>query len=167
MDRRDEILLELRSIGTPEIERSAIERIFQLPRRSAIRLLQDFGATGKSKLKIDRKILIERVQEYDCELTGEQEVRRRAAFEQRMEKIRQEFIEQPPILVTAPVAIQRTKIRQLREHGIVLEPGRIEIQFQTPEEAMKKLVLLGQAMSNELSEFEDAVRMPEFCEVGS
>lgn len=155
IQRVSEIRRALVSVGWDTVNRAKFQFLFGLHgdhlRKTATRLMKKFGATGKP-LVLSSAALLERLNEYEPDLDAAAELDRRQHFAARFRKIREERIESPKTLVTAPVAAARTKFSHIADQ-VKLEPGRITVEFATLEEAKKKLLLLAIAIGNEPDEF--------------
>jgi hypothetical protein len=69
----------------------------------------------------------------------------------------EERIEQPQLLVDAPVQIVNQEFDDLPA-GVRLEPGRITIAFDQPQQALEKLLALAMAITNDFDRFERTTR---------
>jgi len=77
------------------------------------------------------------------------ERQRRRRFSEALDRFREEAQKQPRVLVEAPTSIVNQEFADLPS-GVHLSPGRIIIEgFQTPEQAMQKLLALAMAMGND------------------
>jgi hypothetical protein len=88
--------------------------------------------------------------------------RRRRRLWSQLGRLRRRWIEQPPVLVE----VSQESLRQLRAadfqglpEGVNLAPGRITVEFATPDEALEKLVALAMAISHNRSAFDDRVAL--------
>src|SRR3954452_1147931 len=140
---------EIRSMvadaALPVVDRTAIERLFRLRRRQAIELMHRFGGyqTGRTFLIAREQILAQ----LDCILsTGEygQEAARRERLVTAFGKGRGT---RPSGAVRIPVTAEAfdTRLETLGP-GVYLEPGKLAIEFAGPEDLLRKLFCLAQAV---------------------
>jgi hypothetical protein len=93
---------------------------------------------------------------------GEQErfeIERRQKVADLIQRLRQERIESPQILVEAPIRVLSQQLRNLPE-GVSIAPGRITVEFAEPRQALEKLLALAMALSNDYEAF--VARLPRF-----
>lgn len=175
IQRLDEISLELRSTQRDTIDRSAVERIYRVQRRQAIELMKKFGARPvKGQLVLDRPALLALMDSYAEkpasaavpveEFIDPAEQERRRQFAARMAAIRDEWSSKRQqgkgeFLIAAPRAIAGTQLRNLPQN-VRLEPGKITVEFESPDQAKKLLLMLALALANDESGFDDAVGLP-------
>jgi len=88
---------------------------------------------------------------------GHYELRRRRKLAKVIVQLRKERIEQPQLLVDAPVQIVNQEFDDL-PGGVRLEPGRITITFDQPQQALEKLLALAMAITNDFDRFERTTR---------
>ena len=72
---------------------------------------------------------------------------------QVLERLRQEALAQPKVLVEAPTAVVNQEFASLPD-GVSVSPGAISITFSSPNEALQRLLALAMAIGNNFSEFE-------------
>ena len=150
-----EIRWMLAEARLPVIDRAAVQRLFGLERRQAIALLHRLGGfqAGRTFL-ISREQLI--VQLDALAATGEyqQEAARRERVAAAIEGIeRRRQTEAARILVSREVFDSRI---QNLEPGVRLGPGKLEIEFAGPEDLLRKLFGLAQAVAHDYAGFEQA-----------
>ena len=150
-----EIRSMLAESGLPVVDRAAVERLFRLQRRQAIELMHRFGG-----YQAGRTFLISREQilaQLDCILaTGEyeQETARRERLVAAVESVRHSRrSEAVRIPVAADVFDSRLETLGPCVH---LEPGRLAIEFAGPEDLLRKLFCLSQAVANDYTGFRRA-----------
>jgi len=66
-------------------------------------------------------------------------------------------LERPQLLVEAPVRIVNQEVENLPA-GVRLEPGRITVVFDHPQQALEKLLALAMAIGNDFDLFERSTR---------
>jgi hypothetical protein len=139
----------LRALPCPVVDRAAIETLFHLGRRQAIRFLARFGGyqSGKAYL-LDRVELIRQL-EFLLDDPGfhQDRVRRRRVAAMAGELQKDWAARQIPI---SPPQIRVRGFEDLPE-AVRLEDGRLEIRFTTQEELLTHLLALTQALARELS----------------
>jgi hypothetical protein len=111
------------------------------------------GANGLA----DREALMKRLRQLAGGDDGYYERQRRHKLAEILSRLRQDRLERPPLLVEAPVAVLTQEFENLPE-GVRLEPGRITVSFDEPQEALEKLLALAMAISNDLMRFERITR---------
>ena len=72
-------------------------------------------------------------------------------------QLQKERLERPQLLVEAPVQVLTQELENLPE-GVRLEPGRITVTFNEPQQALEKLLALAMAIGNDFERFERQVR---------
>ena len=145
----------LAAIDLPVIDRAAIERLFGLHRRQAIELMNRFGGYQAGRtLLIGRDQLIAQL---DAVVAGEdfqQEEARRQRLAATVENVRRTR-ESEAVQIPVSPAVFATRMTTLGP-GMQLRPGRLEIDFAGPEDLLRKLFSLAQAVANDYSGFERA-----------
>jgi hypothetical protein len=155
----DEITAELKALPVQFVHRAIIERLLGVGRRRAQQILLPcisvrVGASGLA----DRDLLIERLRGVAQSDENYFETQRRRKLGETLGKLRQQQIEQPRVMVEAPVSVLNSRIQNLPE-GVSLEPGRIVVTFSDPQEALQKLLAIAMAAGNDLGGFEEAVKV--------
>ena len=149
-------LEELRRFPAPVIDRSILEKVLHIRRRTAIRLLNRFGGfqSGKTFL-IDRLQLIAKLEEIDRgdDVTAERD--RRARLADELEKTRRLAPGRKVRIDTATDV--RDRVMQDLPAGIHLRPGELRIEFFGAEDLLRHLYELSQAIVNDFGRFQAAV----------
>lgn len=150
----ERILAQLRSLPHSFVDRATIETLLGVGRRRAQQIMAPcithrVGTNGLA----DRAELIAHLERLARSEGVYYELRRRRRVAGAIEKLRTERIEQPQLLVEAPVQVVMQKFENLPP-GVLLSPGRITIEFQNPHEALEKLLALAMAISNDFKAFE-------------
>jgi hypothetical protein len=156
--RINEILAELRSLPRPFVDRATVERLLGVGHRRAQQILapcitEHIGANGLA----DRDQLIARLERLAQGDDGYYENARRRKFGQLLQRLKQERLASPQVLVEAPARILNQEFADLPA-GIHLEPGAIRIEFDEPQQALEKLLALAMAIGNDLDRFECLTR---------
>lgn len=152
--RIDSALDQLRAVSSPSVDRAAVERLLGVSPRQALRIMHRLTphAAGKS-LVIPRQDLIRQLEELrdGGPIQGERQRLERLTAE--LEKVRRHTAAHH-IAVPAPVC--PVEWRTLPD-GIQLEPGRLEIRFETGAQLLGLLLELAQAVAGDLEQFQAAI----------
>jgi hypothetical protein len=151
--RVPEILVALRVLDTPVVDRAAMQRLFGFRRRRAIQFMHKLdGYQAGHSFLVDRLRLITQLEVLQNSDSFYQENRRRINLEETAEHARRHA-------VAARVKIQvkpdtwNSRIHALPA-GIWLEPGSLKVEFRDPQELLQRLFALSQAIANDFEEFE-------------
>ena len=155
--RLDEIVADLRALDSPWVDRHTVEHIFGVGRRRANQILapcvrHQIGRSGIA----DRDEFIMHIQRLASGEAADYERQRRRKLAEQLENIRRAREEQPVVLVEAETSVVNQQLESLPE-GVALGPGEIRIQFDSPVQALEKLLALAMAVGNNQAAFEDAV----------
>lgn len=150
----DDIIEALYALPRPFIDRATVEFLLGVGRRRAQQIMapcitERVGANGLA----DREALVARLRRLGEGDERYFEVRRRKRLAAMVEGWRKERLEQPRLLVEAPVRVVDQEIESLPA-GVRLERGRITVEFDAPREALEKLLALAMAIGNDLEGFE-------------
>jgi hypothetical protein len=104
----------------------------------------------------DRDALITRLESIAEGDEGAYEIERRRKVANLIEGLRQQWTTQPQLLVEAPTAVVNQEFENLPA-GVRLEPGRITVEFDQPQQGLEKLLALAMAISNDFDQFERCV----------
>jgi hypothetical protein len=145
----------LADIRLPVIDRAAVEQLFGLRRRQAIELMNRFGGyqTGRTLL-IGRAQLIAQLDAIAAGDDFQQEAGRRERLAATVESVRRTR-ESEAVRIPISPAIFATRMATLGD-GVQLRPGKLEIEFAGPEDLLRKLFALAQAVANDYAGFERA-----------
>ena len=133
----ENVIRELEALPRPFVDRSTIE------------FLLGVGSSGLA----DRDALIARLRRLAQGDDRYYEIERRRKIARVLDRLRQERIEHPQLLVEAPVSAVQQEFDYLPP-GIRLEPGRVTVEFTEPREALEKFLALAMAISNDFDRFE-------------
>ncbi len=152
--RLDRVLEGLRSCPRPFIDRATVEFLLGVGRRRAQQILAPcvtdrVGTNGLA----DREALIERLRRLAQGDDGFYEVERRRKVAHVLADLRKSRLEEPQLLVEAPVAVVNQEFADLPP-GIHIEAGRITIEFEQPRQALERLLALAMAIRNDYDRFE-------------
>jgi hypothetical protein len=163
MEQLPAALDELRTFPCPVVDRAVLQNVFRIERRTAIRLMHQFGGyqSGRTFL-IDRKRLIGRLEQI---VRGEDygvERDRRTRLADELEKTRR-LAPGRKIKIDTAADVREREMKDLAA-GIHLRPGELRIEFFGAEDLLRHLFELSQAMVNDFGRFRAAVEERE--EVG-
>ena len=152
------IVEALRKHPHPYVDRAMLEFLLGVGRRRAQQILAPcvVDRVGTSGLA-DRDALITRLEKIAEGDEGFYEIERRRNVANLIGALRQERIAQPQLLVEAPTAVVNQAFETLPA-GVRLEPGRILVEFDQPQQGLEKLLALAMAISNDFDSFEHCVR---------
>ena len=156
----NEIVAGLEALPRPFVDRATVEFLLGVGRRRAQQILTPcishyVGANGLA----DREDFITHLRRLAEGEDVYYEGRRRRKVAQILAKFKKERLEHPQLLVEAPARIVSQTFRNLPA-GIELEPGRISITFDQPQQALERLLALAMAISNDFDRFERQVEVP-------
>jgi hypothetical protein len=154
----DYSLDELRASPRPFVDRATVEFLLGVGRRRAQQVLTPCvrGRVGTNGLA-DRDRWIARLQQRARDEERDYEVQRRRRFAEVFRRLRQERLEQPQVPVEAPTHIVHQKLENLPP-GVHLQPGRIHVEFEEPQQALEKLLAPALAIGNDFDRFERLTR---------
>jgi hypothetical protein len=152
-------LEELRRFPALVIDRAILEKVLRVERRTAIRLMHQFGGfqTGKTFL-IDRAQLIEQLERIARGEDFAIERDRRARLSDELEKARR-LAPGRRIKIDAAPDVQGRVMKDLPA-GIHLKPGELRIEFFGAEDLLRHLYELSQAMVNDFGRFQAVIEEP-------
>jgi hypothetical protein len=150
----DEIAFQLRALPDRWVDRAIIEELLQVGRRRAQQILapcvsRQVGVNGMA----DREAVIAHLQRLVLGEAAHYERQRRQRLGEQLEKLRRARLEQPQVLVEAPVSIINQGWAGLPT-GVSVTRGKITVQFETSVEALEKLLALAMAIGNDQDRFE-------------
>ena len=154
----DQIIHELQLLPRPFVDRATLEFLLGVGRRRAQQIMarcitEQVGTSGLA----DRDALIahlRRVAEGD---DSYYERRRRRKVAEILAQLQKDRLERPQLLVEAPLKVLTQEFVDLPA-GVDLEPGRISLTFDQPQQALEKLLALAMAISNDFERFDRQVR---------
>lgn len=158
LSRIDEILAILRASDVESFDRMAIERLFEIQRRTALLLMGAAGGikSGRS-YGVPRNTLIHYVEDIDNTEAQAVNLKQRA-----LNQIEHESEKWKTVRVQAKGAIHFPISDEIAAasfsslpHDVIVEPGKIIIYFdpKIPEDACQKLFALSKAFVNDLGSF--------------
>jgi hypothetical protein len=145
----------------PWVDRAMLESLLQIGRRRAQQLLSPIATrrVGAS-IVARREEVIAHLNRIAAGETAFYEGRRRRQLWDQLGRVREEWMERPPVLVE----VRNEQVRRLASRdieglpaGVELAPGRITVRFRKPEEALEKLMALALAIGHNRAAFEERV----------
>ena len=151
----DEITRRLLALPDPWVDRAMIEEFLGIGRRRAQQIMapcvsRQVGANGLA----DRRVLLDHLRRLAArETTGQYERQRRRRLAGHLDEWRRALLEQPRVLVEAPLFIVNSSLDSLPA-GVSVNRGQISVRFETAAEALEKLLALAMAIGNDQDRFE-------------
>ena len=163
LERLPQVIEELEDRAESWVDRATLETLLGVGRRRAQQLLARMPSRRiGASVVADRAEVIAHLRAIAAGEEAVYEQRRRERLWKRLEKVRGQWVEQPPVLVEVP----RAEVRSLEVHdfmalpdGVELAPGSITLRFGDPEEALRKLMALAIAVGQNRAAFEERVSM--------
>ena len=153
------ILEELRSRPHPYVDRATVEFLLGVGRRRAQQILAPCLVDRVASNGLaDRDALITRLERIAKGEDAFYEIDRRRKVATLIEQLRRERIEKPQLLVEAPTQVVNQEFENLPS-GVQIQPGRITVEFDQPQQALEKLLALAMAISNHFDQFVLAARL--------
>jgi hypothetical protein len=152
------IIKELRRHPLPYVNRTTVEFLLGVSRRRAQQIMAPCVLERRAGVNglADRDALITRLERIAEGDEGSYEIERRRKVASLIENLRQQWKTQPQLLVEAPTAVVNQEFENLPV-GVRLEPGRITVEFDEPQQGLEKLLALAMAISNDFDLFERCV----------
>ena len=152
------IIEELRKQPLPYVDRATVEFLLGVSRRRAQQIMAPCVLERRAGINglADRETLITRLERIAEGDEGAYEIERRRKVANLIEGLRQQWMIQPQLLVEAPTAVVNQEFESLPV-GVRLEPGRITVEFEEPQQGLEKLLALAMAISNDFDLFERCV----------
>ena len=154
----ERVIRELEGLPRPFVDRSTVEFLLGVGRRRAQQIMAPciIDRVGSNGLA-GRDRLIARLRSLAAGEDRYYEVQRRRKVAQVLDRLRIERLQQPQVLVEAPVRVVNQEFENLPA-GVRLEAGRITVEFRHPREALEKLLALAMAIGNDFAGFERSTR---------
>ena len=142
----------------PLIDRGDLEQLLEVSPRQALRILNGLGATlvGKN-LFIGREELVARLGSLHEGEDARYERRRLQRLDRTLAALARDLRARQVPVHAAP-AVRDIAFPALPP-SVRLRPGRLEVEFTTPEELLARLFELSQAIANDYGNFEAACAM--------
>ncbi len=160
LSKIDEVIRQIEDLPRPFVDRATVEFLLGVGRRRAQQIMAPcitdrVGSNGLA----DRSLLIGRLRRLAEGEDGYYERQRRRKLADVLGRLRRERIEQPRLLVEAPVAVVSQEFANLPA-GVQLSPGRITVEFDEPQQALEKLLALAMAIGNDPLAFDRVAKKP-------
>ena len=154
----NDVIGELQALPRPFVDRATVEFLLGVGRRRAQQILAPcithcVGTNGLA----DRDRFITHLRHLADGDDRFYELRRRRKVATILAELQKERIERPQLLVEAPLQVLLQEFETLPP-GVRLEPGRITVTFEQPQQALEKLLALALAISNDFDQFERSTR---------
>jgi hypothetical protein len=159
--RLPEVLKALERLPVPWVDRATVEDLLHVRRRQAQKILAPLATQrcGCSTV-VERSVLVRHLERLASGETAYYEQKRRERVWAELEQERRRWLETPPAFVHPKPEMLQAVYKEDFEGlpaGVDLGPGRIEITFEHPTEALEKLLALAMAIGQNQSAFEDRV----------
>lgn len=150
----DSIIHNLQALPRPYVDRPTVEILLSVGRRRAQQIMlpcitEHVGASGLA----DRDLLVDHLRRLARSDEAGYERTRRRKVAGLIEKLRQDRLHRPQVLVEAPIEVVNQQMDSLPP-GVRVERGKITIEFDAPQQALEKLLALAMAIGNNFSTFE-------------
>lgn len=164
LDRLPEAIRQLEAAFDPWVDRPTLETLLGVGRRRAQQILSVVTQrrVGTS-LVAGRADVVAHLKRIAAGEEAYYDSRRRKQLWTQLAEARREWIRRPPVLVEVPHAqLRRLELQDLEglPDGIQLAPGCITLRFQEPDEALRKLMALAMAISQNRQAFDERVAIP-------
>ena len=165
LDQLPEAICQLETSSEPWIDRPALQSLLRVGRRRAQQILAPLAQrrVGTSAVAARTDVLAH-LQKIAVGEEAYYETRRRQRLWAHLAEARRQWQEQPPVFVEVPDGqVRRVELHDFDglPEGVALAPGTITVQFQTPDEALQKLMALALAISSNREAFEERVSLPD------
>jgi hypothetical protein len=151
--RLDEVTTALRSLPDPWVDRRTLETLLGIGRRRAQQILapcvgRQIGGSGVA----DREAVIAHLRRLATGEASHYESLRRRRLAAQLDGLQRER----RVLVEAPASVVNQDIEGLPA-GVSIAPGKITVEFDSPRQALERLLALAMAIGNDPLLFERLV----------
>jgi hypothetical protein len=158
LSKISEVICQLEALPRSFVDRATVEFLLGVGRRRAQQIMAPcitdrVGANGLA----DRRALIAYLRRLSEDEEGYYERQRRRKVAAILVQLQKERMERPQLLMEAPIEVLAQELENLPD-GVRLEPGRITVTFDQPQQALEKLLALAMAVSNDFDRFERQVQ---------
>ena len=155
----NDLTRELQALPRPFVDRATVEFLLGVGRRRAQQIMAPcitdrVGANGLA----DRDALIAHLRRLAAGDSGYYERQRRQKVAEVLTQLHQERLAKPQVLVEAPTQVMTQEFEDLPA-GVELSQGRIVVEFDTPQQALEKLLALAMAAGHDFDRFDRLVRL--------
>jgi len=160
LERLPAILTQIRGLPAPVVDRATVEGLFSVRRREAIRLLHRFGGfqAGKTFL-ISRDDLLRQLENLEATDDFRAESKRRRRLADDLASIRQDVTARR-VPIAANYQTRSASIKQLGPN-VRFSPGRLEVEFRSPEELLTRLFELARTIASDFEGFTKLLEVPQ------
>jgi hypothetical protein len=152
--RLDDIVREIEALPFPFIDRTTVEQLLGVGKRRAQQILKPCATRQiGTSLVAEREPFLHHLRSLAAGEAAYYEQRRRHRLAHQLATWHRQWVEQPRVLVEAPARVQEQDWSALPP-GVHVQPGRITVDFNAPQEALEKLLALAMAIGNDFVEFE-------------
>ena len=142
------IIEQLRAIAVPVIDRTVVERIFGVRRRRAVELMRRFGGyRAGNAILLDRSGLICQLEAVGAGAEVAQERRRKERLSEKLDSLHRH---RAAAAVQIPVL---SRVAGTLPEGVMLETGRLTVEFAGVEQLLSRLYGLVQAAAEDYEQF--------------
>jgi len=146
--RLDQITASLEALPVPYIDRATVQTLLHVgPRRAQQILLPCASLKVGSSSVAEKSALIVRLRSIADDGFFEAGRRRRVA------EVLADAQKQPRVMIEAPADIVNQRFDALPA-GVTIQPGRVTVEFETPQQALEKLLALAMAIGNDFEGWE-------------
>ena len=152
--RLEEIAKNLHDLPDVWVDRRALEQALGIGSRRAQQILapcvtRQIGRNGLAR----REAILDHLRRLATGEKAHYERRRQRRLAEQLEKLREDLLRRPRVLVEAPVTVLGQRFEGL-PGGVTVAPGQITVRFETATEALEKLLALAMAIGNDRDRFE-------------
>jgi hypothetical protein len=161
LGRLPDAISQLESRPDDWVDRPTLESLLGIGRRRAQQLLAPIARRLGTSLVAVRSDVIAHLKRIAAREEAYYEARRQQRLWAHVSHARQAWIARPPVLVEVSNAqVRRVELHDLEglPEGVELAPGSILVRFADPDEALRKLMALAMAISQNYQAFEERVR---------
>jgi hypothetical protein len=152
--RINDVIQDLQVLPRDFVDRATVEFLLGVGRRRAQQIMAScitahIGSNGLA----DRSMLIAHLRRLTEGDDGYYELQRRRKVATVLSQLQKERLERPQLLVEGPIGVLTQEFKNLPA-GVHLEHGRITLEFDTPQQALEKLLALAMAIGNDFDGFD-------------
>ena len=149
----DRALEELKALTASTVDRAAIEKLFHVSSRQALRILDRFPAYAVgTSLLIDRTDLVRKLEALRENPVVQFERQRKERVEAELARARRKLLARRIEIPTNPDVWQREFVDL--PPSVRIEQGRLEITFEDTRDLLRQLFELSQAVANDYASFQ-------------
>lgn len=146
----------LEGLSEPLLDRAAIEQLFRVSPRRAMRLAHDMGARQVGHaLVVEREDVLAFVTDRQLERVRVLERARRRHLRDAIEEAQRDLAARR-VRITMPATGSASTLRELPS-SVALGPNGLHVTFTDPQDLLRQLLLLSRAIAHDYPAFEDAI----------